>query len=99
MSTWRAATPGARVASSFSSAIRNRNLPLRVNAAAASIIIRRNSAGRRWQAARGPHGRAGSFVPGGRSQKILLGEFDAGMAQDVVGRGDVKEELRHAERQ
>ena len=35
----------------------------------------------------------------GRPQKILLDEFDTGVAQDVVGRGDVKEELRHAERQ
>jgi hypothetical protein len=29
--------------------------------------------------------------------KILLDEIDAGVAQDVVGRGDVKKELRHAE--
>src|SRR5437762_1532039 len=33
------------------------------------------------------------------SQKILLGNIDAGVAQDVVGRGDVEEELRHAEGQ
>jgi hypothetical protein len=34
-----------------------------------------------------------------RSQKILLGEIDAAMAQDVIGRRDVKKELRHAEGQ
>ena len=34
-----------------------------------------------------------------RPQKILLGNIDAGMAQDVVGRRDMKEELRNAERQ
>ena len=34
-----------------------------------------------------------------RSEKILLGNIDTGMAQDVVGRRDMKEELRNAERQ
>src|SRR4051812_48551039 len=34
-----------------------------------------------------------------RPQKILLGNIDTGMAQDVVGRRDMKEELRNAERQ
>jgi hypothetical protein len=33
-----------------------------------------------------------------RSQKILLGNIDTGVAQDVVRR-DVKKELRNAERQ
>src|ERR1700745_686608 len=33
------------------------------------------------------------------SQKILLGEFDAAMAQDVIRRRDVEKELRHAEGQ
>src|SRR5438876_8425186 len=35
----------------------------------------------------------------GRSQKILLGKLDTGMAQDVVCSCDVKKELRDAERQ
>ena len=34
-----------------------------------------------------------------RPQKILLGEIDAGVPQDVVGGRDVKEELRDAEAQ
>src|ERR1700748_2672202 len=34
-----------------------------------------------------------------RSQKILLDELDAVVAQDVVGGGDVKEELRRGKRQ
>ena len=34
-----------------------------------------------------------------RSQKILLGEIDAAMAQDVVSRRNVEKELRHAESQ
>src|SRR5882724_5583539 len=34
-----------------------------------------------------------------RPQKILLGNIETGMAQDVVGRRDMKEELRNAERQ
>ena len=34
-----------------------------------------------------------------RSQKVLLGEIDAAMAQDVIGRRDVKKELRYAESQ
>src|SRR6478736_1286279 len=34
-----------------------------------------------------------------RPQKILLGNIDTSMAQDVVGGRDMKEELRNAERQ
>jgi len=34
-----------------------------------------------------------------RPQKILLGEINAGVPQDVVSRRDVKKELRNAERQ
>src|ERR1700719_3061258 len=33
------------------------------------------------------------------SQKVLFRQFDAAMAQDVIGRRDVKKELRHAEGQ
>jgi hypothetical protein len=39
------------------------------------------------------------FASSRRSQKTLLGNIDTGVAQDVVGRRDMKEELRNTQRQ
>jgi hypothetical protein len=57
---------------------------------------RRQSSSRREQRGVAP---ADSQVLPRRSEKIFLARSTAGMAQDVVGRRDMKEELRNAERQ